>query len=60
MDLLKYITLGILALFGIYVVSRLVSYAVSKSYFQVKQNHQQTKPTGGEKWSGEKRKIKKL
>lgn len=36
MDILKWVLLGILALFGIYVLARLVTAAVMRSYYDAK------------------------
>lgn len=35
MDIIKYILIATLSVFGIYLLSRLISYAVAKSWFQV-------------------------
>ena len=46
--MVEIITYGVLAIFGAYVLSRIISFAIAKSWFQVKHSHQNKEEENGE------------
>jgi len=46
--MIEIITYGVLAFFGAYILSRIISFAIAKSWFQVKHSHQNKEEENGE------------
>jgi len=46
--MVEIITYSVLAFFGAYVLSRIISFAIAKSWFQVKHSHQNKEEEHGE------------